>query len=229
MNGTARNYGSSESFLPMLMQEQMSEEFFLFLRKLQNGPVDLTEPLALASASDGLVGDPQDCAMRIIDSVQCACLKLEGSCRALRDRSKLRERLDERQVTIEKMRLLARQLAADTYAIEAIQGTFEQSAEEREELGLVAKAIGDAAGAVDLFTERQRWLLSDHGGNRRGFDHLFVRKMRCAWTDITGKDPGVARTPVVSFAEAVWLVFGFQPRRRRPIFPWLYERFSKIR
>jgi hypothetical protein len=207
----------------------MAEELFLFLRKLQSGPVDLSEPLALASRSGGLIGDRRDCAMKIIDAVQCACLQWEAISRENRDRTTVRERLDERQVAIEKMHLLARQLEADTWKIERIQGSFEQSIVERKELGLVVNAIRDAAGAIDLFTERQRQLIHCNGGNRKGFDHLFVPKMRSVWTKITGKDPGVARTAVVSFSESVWLVFGFEPRRPRPLFPWLSERFSKIR
>lgn len=228
MNTAARDYGSGERYLPLL-REEMTEELFLYLRKLQHGPPDLTEALALAGKSDGLVGDPQDCAMKIIDAVQCACLAWEAHWRGARDRAAARERLEERQVAVANMHLLARQLEADTRVIAANRSGIFRSAEHREALIDVIRAVTDAADAVELFIEGQRLLLRDNGGNRKAFDHLFVRKMRTVWQDMTGKNPGVATTRLVKFSELVWVAFGFQPRRPRPLFPWLSERFSKIR
>ncbi|MBD9652926.1 hypothetical protein IB267_31665 [Ensifer sp. ENS09] len=228
MNKAQRDYGCHELYLPIL-REAMTEELFLFLRKLQSGPVDLSEALALANRSDGLVGDPRDCAMKIIEAVQCACLSRESAYQASKDRGRARERLEQRQVSLANMHLLIGQLEGDFQAIEANGSDIYRSSEQRQELVDVIRAVTEATDAVERFVEAQRRLLHDRGGNNKGFDRLFVRKMRTVWRSITGEDPGIARTPVVDFSVSVWDVFGFEPLRQRPLYPWLSERFSKIR
>jgi hypothetical protein len=226
MNPAQRNFGSSERYLPILA-ESMTGELFSYLRKLQQGTPDLTEAIAVAREADGLVLDPVECSQRIIDAVDCACLLWESMHRTSSDRANARERLEARQASIKSLRLLARQLEADTRIIAASGSDVAGSERQREELRDVVKSVNDASDAISKFLIGQRRLLRDKGGNRQSFERLFVRKMLSVWRDVTGKEPGKRRTPVIRFSAIVWEVFEFQPRRRRPVYPWLAQRFKE--
>lgn len=227
MNITDRNFGSTERYISLL-KEEMSDALFRYLWTLQDGRPDLSEALALARNTDGLIRTPEDCTKLVLAAVYTTCLASESQYRGKAIRAAARERLNEREVAVENLHFLACQLDSDTRVIDATRSDIERRNTSRQDLIAVVKAVNDAADAIERFIEGQRAFLLDKGGNRKGFDHLFVRKMRTVWKDITGKDPGIARLPVVKFSALIWTTFAFQ-RRSGDLLPWLAERFRKIR
>lgn len=219
---------SAERYLRVLQENILTAELHAYLVTHRNGMPDFSAALSVAKNSDGLVRSDNYSGSRIMEAIQVVCLGWESESLKARDMMKGRQLLAEYRVGVANMALLATRLAGHAAFIATCNCGMEEYKKHSDQAQLAIEKIKTAAEKVDEFIECQEKLLKQSGGNRRIFDRLFVRKMRAVWKDITGKDAGRARAPVVEFAAAVWEVYNFDPRRERSRFAWLADRFKKI-
>lgn len=219
---------SAERYLRVLQENMLTDELHAYLVAQRNGRPDFSSALSVARNSDGLIRSDGYCEARIMDAVEVVCLGWEAATLKARDMTRGRQRLAEYRVGVANMRLLATRLAGHAQFIATCNCGMEKYMKYGEQAQSAIEKIKVAAEGVDDFIKGQEKLLKQSGGNRRVFDRMFVRKMRAVWKDITGRDAGRARTPVVEFATAVWAAYNFDPRREGSRFAWLADRFKKI-
>lgn len=219
---------SAERYLRVLQENMLTDELHAYLVAQRSGRPDFSAALSVARNSDGLIRSDGYCEARIMDAVEVACLGWEAEALKARDMTEGRQLLAVYRVGVANMRLLATRLAGHAQFIAACNCGIEEYKKHDKQARSAIVATELAAKKVDKFIDCQEELLRQSGGNRRIFDRLFVRKMRAVWKDITGRDAGRARAPVVEFAAAVWGVYNFDPRRERTRFAWLADQFKKI-
>ncbi|MDX1010512.1 hypothetical protein GOE08_27155 [Sinorhizobium medicae] len=220
-----------------LLKEVSEEHYYDYLRRLRAGKPDVGAALSIARNSDGLISGDQECERMVVDAVAYACLAAEYKRQEARSRSNARHNLEAYKTKrkamkrlARKMKRLARKMSRDAGLFAAGHGGIEEHLRGHAQLKNAIRAIKITARLLKKFIKTQASLLRDQGGNFRPFDRAFVRAVRQVWWDITGKEAGIARKPVVMFAAELWVLFDFTPPNpNRPLFDWLAERFDNIR
>lgn len=205
-----------------------------FFEKLRQGKPDFDEALSIARSSGRLAHDDAVCTRKIFEAVEYTCLTAQRDREVNRHREDMRDRIAGHKRKADDLSRFARELERDLGHLQIRRGD-EDFLDDYERLELIINSIdGVAADLKDFLKEQKDLFCGNTEPNRSNiFEQVFVRAMRDVWRDVTGSEPGIARTAVIRFAVSVWSTFNFDAERSRKnepdLYAWFYERFDNVR